>query len=106
MQVQTQKLHLIEPTLFDQTGHGFSYTSSLVQANSYLDNDSTMKFDISLWIDKRGRELFKSEVDKCEDSKDNRNNKLKADNWDNQNKRCPPIERARHIVFEPSKKHA
>ena len=30
------KLHLIEPTLFDQTGHGFSYTSSLFVSHIYI----------------------------------------------------------------------
>lgn len=48
-----QKLHLIEPTLADQTGHGYSYNSSLVLANkeNYI-------FDIELWIDNRAKDLF------------------------------------------------
>ena len=46
------KLHLIEPTLFDQTGHGFSYTSSLVQANNNL-------FNINVWLDTRGVDITK-----------------------------------------------
>lgn len=46
-----QTLHLIEPTLYDQTGHGFSYTSSLIQANNYM-------FQLHIWFDRRGKNLF------------------------------------------------
>lgn len=53
--MQNKKLHLIEPTLFDQTGHGFSYAHSLVQANSEFG------FDLQLWIDQRANNLFSKE---------------------------------------------
>lgn len=45
-----QILHIVEPTLFDQTGHGYSYVHSLLQANT--------KFDIHVWLDKRGQDLL------------------------------------------------
>lgn len=43
-------LNLIEPTLYDQTGHSFSYVQSLINANS--------EFTMRVWMDKRGRGLF------------------------------------------------
>lgn len=46
-----QQLHLIEPTLFDQTGHGYSYTQALIKANKGL-------YNISAWIDRRGNRLL------------------------------------------------
>lgn len=51
MAEQKSKLHLVEPTLFDQTGHGFSYTTGLLLANQGL-------FDIHVWIDQRGKNLL------------------------------------------------
>ena len=46
-----RNLHLIEPTLFDQTGHGFSYNSSIIKANNSW-------FNMHIWLDKRGSKLF------------------------------------------------
>lgn len=45
-----QTLNIIEPTLFDQTGHGYSYVQSLLLANT--------QFDINVWLDKRGQGLL------------------------------------------------
>lgn len=50
-QLKMLNLHLIEPTLFDQTGHGYSYNSSIIKANNNL-------FNIHVWLDKRGDKLF------------------------------------------------
>ena len=50
-QLKMFNLHLIEPTLFDQTGHGFSYNSSIIKANNDL-------FNIHVWLDKKGDKLF------------------------------------------------
>ena len=46
-------LHIIEPTLYDQTGHSYSYVTSLISANT--DND----FLITVWLDKRCKNLLK-----------------------------------------------
>lgn len=45
-------LHLIEPTLFDQTGHGLSYVHSLIIANQEVG------FSINVWLDRRGENLL------------------------------------------------
>lgn len=45
-------LNLIEPTLFDQTGHSYTYVQCLVKAN--LD----FNFDLRVWLDKRGANLL------------------------------------------------
>ncbi len=45
-------IHIVEPTLFDQTGHGYSYVQSLLLA------PNAKNFAIELWIDKRGINLF------------------------------------------------
>lgn len=47
------KIHLIEPTLFDQTGHGYSYAISLIEAKA------EMAQQFHVWLDKRGHQLFK-----------------------------------------------
>jgi glycosyltransferase involved in cell wall biosynthesis len=47
------ELHLIEPTLFDQTGHGYSYTKSMLEAA-----DQRFNLTLHLWLDKRGQDLF------------------------------------------------
>jgi glycosyltransferase involved in cell wall biosynthesis len=47
-----KKLNLIEPTLHDQTGHAYSYTSSLINANT------NFGLNIDIWIDKRAKSLF------------------------------------------------
>lgn len=46
-----KELHLIEPTLYDQTGHGFSYNSSIIAANTNM-------FKLHIWLDQRGKQLF------------------------------------------------
>lgn len=46
-------LHIIEPTLFDQTGHGYSYVHSLINANK------SIGFVIHVWLDKRGKKLLR-----------------------------------------------
>lgn len=43
-------LNLIEPTLYDQTGHSFSYVQSLINANA--------EFSMRIWMDRRGKGLF------------------------------------------------
>lgn len=43
-------LNLIEPTLYDQTGHSFSYVQSLIKANT--------DFRIRVWLDRRGQKLL------------------------------------------------
>lgn len=48
------QVNLIEPTLYDQTGHGYSYTHCFLKANSEADGN----FKIKLWCDKRGGGLF------------------------------------------------
>ena len=45
-------LHIIEPTLHDETGHCCGYITSLLEANQ------PALFDIELWIDRRGKKLF------------------------------------------------
>lgn len=49
----TPKLHLIEPTLFDQTGHGYSYAISLIEAQENTGEE------FHVWLDRRGSGLFK-----------------------------------------------
>lgn len=49
--MQTKILHIIEPTLFDQSGHGFSYVKSILSANA-------KHFMINVWVDKRAEDLF------------------------------------------------
>lgn len=46
-------LHIVEPTLADQTGHCYGYVRSLVRANK--------QFDLHVWFDRRGRALFQRE---------------------------------------------
>lgn len=41
-------LNLIEPTLYDQTGHGYSYTQCLIKANTEFN------FNLHVWLDNRG----------------------------------------------------
>lgn len=43
-------LNLIEPTLYDQTGHSYGYVLSLINANS--------EFDMRIWLDRRGKNLL------------------------------------------------
>lgn len=43
-------LNIIEPTLYDQTGHSFSYVQSLIKANSDM--------RLRVWIDRRGKDLL------------------------------------------------
>lgn len=45
-------LNLIEPTLFDQTGHSYGYVRSLLVANQCL------QFNMQIWLDKRGKNLL------------------------------------------------
>lgn len=45
-------LHIIEPTLHDETGHCCGYVTSLLEANQ------PSLFDMELWIDRRGKKLF------------------------------------------------
>lgn len=45
-------LNIIEPTLFDQTGHSYSYVQSLLQANKEFG------YTVKVWCDQRGRDLF------------------------------------------------
>lgn len=45
-------LHIIEPTLHDETGHCCGYVTSLLEANQ------PTLFDMELWIDRRGKTLF------------------------------------------------
>lgn len=47
-------LNLIEPTLFDQTGHSYGYVQSLIAANKDLE------FDLNIWLDKRGKSLLEN----------------------------------------------
>jgi glycosyltransferase involved in cell wall biosynthesis len=49
---QTKILNLIEPTLYDQTGHGYSYTQCLIKANSEFN------FDLHVWLDRKGKGLL------------------------------------------------
>lgn len=51
-----KQLHLIEPTLFDQTGHGFSYAHSILQANK------DFAFQIQVWLDRRGINLLSNNL--------------------------------------------
>lgn len=48
----SKQLHIIEPTLFDQTGHGYSYVHSLLQANV------GQGLTINVWMDRRGKNLL------------------------------------------------
>lgn len=52
----SKNLHIVEPTLFDQTGHGYSYVLSLLQANE--DN----WFTTTVWLDKRGKNLLEKNL--------------------------------------------
>ncbi len=47
-------LNLIEPTLYDQTGHSYGYVLSLITANQ------NFNFDIRVWLDKRGKTLLQN----------------------------------------------
>lgn len=49
-----QTLNLIEPTLYDQTGHSYGYVLSLINANNDFD------FDINVWLDRRGKNLLQN----------------------------------------------
>lgn len=52
-------LHLIEPTLHDQTGHGYSYNYSLIHGNAHIPVTIQQPlFNLNLWIDQRGKLLF------------------------------------------------
>jgi glycosyltransferase involved in cell wall biosynthesis len=46
-------LHIIEPTLFDQSGHGFGYVQSLISANR------SIGFVMHVWHDNRGKKLLR-----------------------------------------------
>lgn len=48
-------LNLIEPTLFDQTGHSYTYVQCLLEANKQI------RSTINVWCDKRGADLFKNQ---------------------------------------------
>lgn len=50
------ELHILEPTLFDQTGHCHGYLLSLLQTKRYQPN-----YRINLWVDRRGRHLYQGE---------------------------------------------
>ncbi len=47
-----RELHIIEPTLADQTGHCHAYVHSLIQANA------AFKYDLHVWLNRRGRTLY------------------------------------------------
>lgn len=47
------ELHIIEPTLADQTGHCHSYVQSLIEANQQVGHE------MHLWLDRRGRDLYR-----------------------------------------------
>jgi glycosyltransferase involved in cell wall biosynthesis len=49
-----QILNLIEPTLYDQTGHSYGYVLSLINANH------DFNFDIQIWLDRRGNKLLQN----------------------------------------------
>lgn len=49
------EVHIVEPTLADQTGHCHSYVQSLVRASS------TFYYDFHIWLDRRGSGLFQGE---------------------------------------------
>ncbi len=46
------ELHLLEPTLADQTGHCHGYVQSLIEANRAQD------LALHVWLDRRGRHLY------------------------------------------------
>lgn len=48
-------LNLIEPTLFDQTGHSYGYVQSLIAANADIG------FNLNIWLDQRGASLLKEQ---------------------------------------------
>lgn len=50
--MKTIPLHLIEPTLFDHTGHSLGYVTTLAQASS------DFEFEFHVWLDKRGQGLL------------------------------------------------
>ena len=50
--LQTKVLNLIEPKLYDQTGHGYTYTQCLIKANTEFN------FNLHVWLDKRGKTLL------------------------------------------------
>ncbi|WP_267257069.1 glycosyltransferase [Coxiella endosymbiont of Ornithodoros maritimus] len=47
-----RELHIIEPTLADQTGHCHAYVHSLIQANA------AFKYDLHVWLNRRGCTLY------------------------------------------------
>lgn len=47
-----QIINLIEPTLYDQTGHSYGYVLSLINANS------NFNLDLHIWLDRRGKNLL------------------------------------------------
>jgi len=49
-----QILNLIEPTLYDQTGHSYGYVLSLITANK------DFNFNIRVWLDRRGENLLQN----------------------------------------------
>ncbi|OGO97416.1 MAG: hypothetical protein A3F41_05190 [Coxiella sp. RIFCSPHIGHO2_12_FULL_44_14] len=49
-------LHIVEPTLADQTGHCYSYVRSLIKANAEL------RWKLHVWLDRRGKSLFQHEI--------------------------------------------
>lgn len=49
------ELHILEPTLADQTGHCYGYIQSLIHANT------TFKYVLHIWLDQRGRDLYSNE---------------------------------------------
>ena len=53
MKTTSLNFNLIEPTLFDQTGHSYTYTDCLLHANTMFN------FNFHIWLDKRGANLFK-----------------------------------------------
>lgn len=54
-----QILNLIEPTLYDQTGHSYGYVLSLINANS------DFNFSIKVWLDRRGKNLLSNTTTKA-----------------------------------------
>jgi glycosyltransferase involved in cell wall biosynthesis len=49
-----QIINLIEPTLYDQTGHSYGYVLSLINANNEFN------LDMQVWLDRRGKDLLKN----------------------------------------------
>ncbi len=54
LMLPSNRLHLLEPTLFDQSGHNYTYVQSLITANK------NFNFALHVWMDKRGDGLLQN----------------------------------------------